>query len=48
MWLGQQKDNLIEPLGISWPKIPIKALEIFHLYDKEACIKANFDEKSIN
>ena len=45
MWLGQQKDNLNEPLGISWPKIPIKALGIFHSYDKEACIKANFDDK---
>ena len=27
MWLGQQKDNVIEPLGKSWPKRPIREVE---------------------
>ena len=45
MWLGQQKGNVDEPLGIAWPKDPIKALGIFYSYNKEACIKANFEDK---
>jgi len=44
MWLGQQKGNLQEPLGIAWPKTHVKALGIFHSYDKVSCIKANFDD----
>lgn len=45
MWLGRQKENLQEPLGIAWPKSPVKALGIFHSYNKASCIKANFDDK---
>ena len=45
MWLGRQKNNLEEPLGILWPKEPIKALGIFHSYDQRACAKANFEDK---
>ena len=45
MWLGQQKGCLDEPLGIAWPKIPIKALGIFHSYNKEKCIDSNFNDK---
>ena len=45
MWLGKQKNNIIEPLGILWPKTPIKALGIFHSYNEKACEKANFDDK---
>ena len=45
MWLGAQKDNPDELFGIVWPKLPIKALGIYHSYDVEAACNANFDDK---
>ena len=45
MWLGQQKGCLDQPLGIAWPKKPIKALGIFHSYNKDECINSNFNDK---
>ena len=45
MWLGDDKDSADTPFGIKWPKTPIKALGIFHSYDKKAAEKYNFISK---
>ena len=45
MWLGAQKGSLEEPLGITWPKTPIKALGIYYSYDKQEAENANFEDK---
>ena len=45
MWLGQWKNVTETPFGIKWPKYPIKALGIFHSYDKKAAEKYNFVTK---
>ena len=37
-----RKGNLHEPIGMTWPKTSVQALGVFHSYDKESCIKANF------
>ena len=44
MWLGAQKGSLEEPLGITWPKTPIKALGIYYSYDKQEADNANFED----
>ena len=45
MWIGRWKDNVEKPFNIKWPKEPIKALGIYHSYDRKAFIKANFEDK---
>ena len=45
MWLGSNRNNHQKPLGILWPDHPLKILGIYASYDKEACIKLNFEEK---
>ena len=45
MWLGANKNNLEEPLDITWPKDPILALGIHFSYDEEAAFQKNFEQK---
>ena len=45
MWLGANKNNSEEPLGITWPKDPILALGIHFSYDEEAAFQKNFEQK---
>jgi len=42
MWIGSLKNNVDQPFGIKWPKTPIKALGIYHSYDKIAAKVTEF------
>ena len=33
MWIGSSKGNEETPLGINWPREPIKALGVYFTYD---------------
>ena len=44
-WLGSQKDNNDAPLGISWPKSPLKIFGVYMSYDENENSKLNFENK---
>ena len=45
MWIGSSKENKTKPLGIKWPKDPIKALGVYFTYDLELLKEKNFIER---
>ena len=45
MWLGANKNNKEQPLGIQWPKDSICALGIHFSYNEEIGLKKNFENK---
>ena len=45
MWIGPSKDNLAKPMGIKWPKEPIKALGGFYSYDLKLLREKKFIER---
>ncbi len=45
MWLGSVRENNKTPLGISWPKRPLRILGVYASYDSDECDKMNFGEK---
>ncbi|KAL9987821.1 hypothetical protein ACROYT_G002189 [Oculina patagonica] len=45
LWLGANRSNTTEPLGIAWPSNSILALGIHFSYDDEVAYKKNFEQK---
>ena len=45
MWIGSSKENKTKPLGIKWPKDPIKALGVYFTYDLKLLKGKNFIER---
>ena len=45
MWLGANRNNTTEPLGIAWPSNSILALGIHFSHDDEVAYKKNFEQK---
>ena len=45
MWIGSSKENKTKPLGIKWPKDPIKALGVYFTYDLKLLKEKNFIER---
>ena len=45
MWIGSSKENRTKPLGIKWPKYPIKALGLYFSYDLKLLKEKNFIER---
>jgi len=45
MWLGKSKNSQSTPLGIRWPKEPIRILGVYVSYDKGKCDEINFESK---
>ena len=43
MWLGRDRDSTQKPLGIQWPKDPIKALSVYFSYYDNARNACNFE-----
>ena len=41
MWIGSQKNNDEKPLVINWPSEPIKAVEVFFIYDQSLLCEEN-------
>ena len=44
MWVGSLRNNKIKPLGLKWPKEPIKALGVYYSYDEKLLWEKNFIE----
>lgn len=42
---GSLKGSKKEPFGIKWPKIPIKALGLYFIYDRKLLKEKNFIER---
>ena len=45
MWRGSLKESKEEYFGIKWPKIPIKALEVYLTHDQKLLKKKNSIER---
>ena len=45
VWIGSERNNNTTPLGIKWPKMPLKTVGAYISYDESACNKLNFEEK---
>ena len=45
MWIGSSKGNEETPLGINWPREPIKALGVYFTYDQTLLYEKNFHDK---
>ena len=45
LWIGANKGKNSQPLGISWPKNPIKILGIYMSYNEQENNKHNFEDK---
>ena len=45
MWLGSERFSELEPLGIAWPKEPIRFLGVYLSYDKTQSDEINFSDK---
>ena len=45
MWLGSQYKSTNTPLGISWPRKPIRFLGVYLSYDEDEVNSFNFDNK---
>ena len=45
MWIGSYRFNQEAPLGIAWPKRPIRILGVYLSYDEDASIEMNFTQK---
>lgn len=45
LWIGSNKNEQSQPLGISWPKDPIKILGIYMSYDEQKNNELNFENK---
>ena len=45
MWLGRARQCNNKPLGMQWPKRPIRVLGVYVSYDEDECNKINFDER---
>ena len=45
MWIGSLKECKEEFFGIKWPKIPIKALDVYFTYDQKLLKEKNFIER---
>ena len=44
-WLGSLRNQTLTPLGISWPKNPLRILGVYISYDDNACNKNNFEDR---
>jgi len=44
MWIRSCKNNNSKPLGIKWPREPIKALGLYYSYDQALLREKNFFE----
>lgn len=45
MWIGSKENETSQPLGISWPKIPLLVLGVHISYGQDACNKLNFEDR---
>lgn len=45
LWLGKESENKSTPLGVNWPKKPIKTLGVYFSYNKQENERLNFSEK---
>ena len=45
LWIGSNKNKTSQPLGILWPKDPIKILGIYMSYNEQKNNKLNFENK---
>jgi len=44
-WLGSLRNNETTPLGIAWPKEPLRTLGVYISYDEEKCNELNFHRR---